>query len=128
MINGKAKIEYNSEDKIVFVTTHGKVQNADDTMHLFNEVTAICVLEYCKKILFDATLTKKLLSASELYKVAEYMTSKHIFVASLCIAYVIPAEISDDFSFFETVSINRGARMRSFTTVDEAKAWLLNED
>ena len=93
----KAIIEYNSEDKIVFVTTHGKVQNADDTMHLFNEVTAICVLKYCENILFDATLTKNLPSVSGLYKIAEHMTSKLILVASLRIAYVIPAEISDDF-------------------------------
>ena len=55
------------------------------------------------------------------------MTSKLILVASLRIAYVIPAEISDDFRFFETVATNRGARMRTFKTVDDAKEWLLNK-
>ncbi len=124
----RAKIEYNSEYEFILVKTRGKVPSVGDIISLFDEIVIMCELNNCNKILFDATLTKKLPSVSGLYKVVDWMTRKLVLVASLRIAYIISTEIDNDFRFFETASTNRGVRMRSFKTANDAKEWLLKKE
>ncbi|MDD2923357.1 MAG: hypothetical protein PHQ36_13820 [Anaerolineales bacterium] len=40
---------------------------------------------------------------------------------------IIPPKISEDFYFFETVTLNRGQNTKLFQDVEEAKKWLFEE-
>ena len=44
-----------------------------------------------------------------------------------CKRALVVKEIPSDFDFLETVFVNRGYRVKMFTSVDDARRWLLEE-
>lgn len=120
-------VTYNQEDGLIRMELQGKVDKA-----LVKELasrTAILAREHdCFLVLTDAREATTVLSTLEIFElpklIVEILSETGVEVNKFKRALVISSDI-DDFSFFETVSKNRGQNVSLFRNIDEARSWLL---
>ena len=73
----------------------------------------------------EATLELSFLELYEFPKIlSEIFASSGISAHKIKRAFVVAKDLKD-YSFFETVNVNRGYRHKMFEDIDEAKKWLL---
>jgi hypothetical protein len=102
-------------------------QNSAETVqHYMQDIVAECQNQQCFRVLIDEQLDGPRLDAIEIFSIASdgAMNTLGVFQA---IAYVDP-HMGDMADFAETVAVNRGMPVKSFSTIAEAEDWLLRQD
>lgn len=84
-----------------------------------------CKRTECYRVLIDERLEGPRLEAGDVFEVASSgaLSALGVFQA---IAHVDP-QMGDMADFAETVAINRGMPVKTFTNVEQARAWLLRQ-
>ncbi len=77
----------------------------------------------CLALLIDMREAKLTMSILEIYKIPQIMVIAG--VDPRCKRAVVASQITEDYRFFETVSVNSGQILKIFTDFDSAKRWLM---
>jgi hypothetical protein len=107
---------------IVEAVTSGNLTATD--MHTTRQkIAELCKTENLTKVLVDDRTITSLPSFEDLFQFgATFLESG--FPLYIKIAHVVNSEMMADNEFLETVAVNRGANIKTFQNLDEAKAWL----
>lgn len=118
----KMKAQFNEADRYISVETSGII-DLDAVSRVLKEMPTLIQRYGSKRILHDLRKADIQLDTSDIYftpqKIQEagYHDTKRAFLFS--------AENEQDFTFFETVSANRGQQVQVFTDESQALEWLL---
>ncbi len=118
--NSDYQISSSVNDGILEIIMTGKSTNAEHDK-ILKEVIALIDASSAKNMLVDIRNLMGRLSITETYERVRNYPS-HIY--STHIALVDIPENSDYQSFHETTAINAGMKLKIFTDIDAAKAWL----
>ncbi len=122
-------VTYNQEDGFIRMELQGKVDKAL-VKELASQTARIARKYECYLVLNDAREATSALSTLEIFDlpriIVEILTETGLEVQKFKRALVVSKAI-DDFTFFETVSQNRGQKVTLFRDFDEARSWLLGE-
>jgi hypothetical protein len=122
-------VTYSQEDGLIRIELQGKVDKA--LLKELASLTARIAREHdCYLVLNDAREATSGLSTLDIFDlpriIVQILTETGIEVHKFKRALVISNDV-DDFTFFETVSRNRGQTVTLFRNFDEAKLWLLGK-
>lgn len=92
-----------------------------------NEVRNECVARNCSRVLIEEHLEGPRLGVMDVFEVAAE-GSMRAPAQIIAMAYVDVNAGGDLMKFAETVAINRGLSVRVFSSVSDARGWLLGED
>lgn len=123
----KTFIKYDSKNNFIIVKVQGEA-SAKRMINDFNQVLILSEIENCKTVFIDATKLTKLPTMWKLHSVGRYFSKQALKLFKMRIAFAVSDEISNDFSFFNTVLVNRMVNFQTFKNVDDAKDWLLNKE
>lgn len=84
------------------------------------EVSALCKMAGCRKVLVVGPRFNSGLSTLDLFNLGERITELGLQVAVVPLRHASTADVR----FLEAVTLNRGCPMRFFASEQEAKAWL----
>jgi hypothetical protein len=98
--------------------------DADTVARYLNEVRRECIARQCFRVLIEERLEGPRLSTFPVYKVASEGSERARGLLH-AVAYVDVNAEGHLMEFAETVAVNRGLPMAIFTTVSEAREWLL---
>lgn len=102
----------------------------DEAGEIISELLQAVKENNCPLILSDYRQATMDLSVAEIYllpnKIAEKASSMELSGHKIKRA-LVAEEGSQNFHFFETVTVNRGQPTKLFSTMDEAKKWLLQK-
>lgn len=123
-------VVYDAEKKLIVIEVRERIDKslirkiALDVSHFSKE-------HNCHLVLNDARESSLDLSTVEIYDlpklIVEILQETGIEVHKFKRALVVSKGV-DDFTFFETVSQNRGQNVTLFRNIDEAISWLLNKE
>jgi hypothetical protein len=122
-------VQYDAEAGLITIEITGRI-NIPLVRKLGPEVVRIAQEHHCFLVLNDAREATPSFITMELYDLpkiiqeiaAESATQVYRFKRALVVSKDI-----DDFTFFETVSRNRGQNVMLFRDVDAARKWLLGK-
>ncbi len=119
-------VRYDAEAGLIILSIQGTIDSST-IRKVVSEVIRISEEHKCLLILSDLRDATAGLSTVDIYNLPR-MLSKMLSVEGLQIhnfrrAVVVAADM-DDFSFFETTSVNRAQNVKVFRDMDEAKKWL----
>ena len=122
-------VTYNQEDGFIRMEIRGKVDKA--VVKELASQTALIAKKYdCYLVLNDAREATSGLSTLEIFDlprvIVEILTETGLDVHKFKRVLVVSNDV-DDFTFFETVSRNRGQKVTLFRNTDEARSWLLGK-
>jgi len=117
-------IEYDiiDESDLLRVVTRGCDDGLPEAMAYVESIHRVVNRSACKKILIDETNFITSLSTTELYRLAEVVAE--ITEPGEKLAFCCQPSSVADMQFWETILLNRGRRVRFFTSVKEGEAWL----
>jgi len=122
-------IRYNSALGIIETQCQGVV-TIDEIREICSEVNQLAREHNCFMTLGDYREAKVNLTTFEIFQlpklVAEISAPFGLCAAEFKRAFVFRSD-TDDFRFFETVTLNSGQNARLFQTADEARKWLVEE-
>jgi hypothetical protein len=98
--------------------------DADTVARYLNEVRRECIARQCFRLLIEEHLEGPRLSTFPVYKVASEGSERARGLLH-AVAYVDANAEGHLMEFAETVAVNRGLPLAVFTTVNEAREWLL---
>ena len=102
-------------------------QNSADTIVRYvDEINRECAARKCFSILIEERLDGPRLSIMEVFELVRNVSSKYEWVFK-AIAYVDVKAEGDSMKFAEDACVNRSLPMAVFSTVANAKKWLLNK-
>jgi len=120
-------IKYNSEIHIVEIKIQGDLV-LKEAREIFSELAQFIKEENCFLILTDLRESTMKLSTVDIYDLpkilSDILASSEIDANILKRAFVV-AKNSENYSFHENVTNNRGQINKMFEDIDEAKKWLL---
>src|SRR5262245_22507188 len=101
----------------------------ESAKHAFAEMLGAIVQHRAEKVLVDGRLVHGTPEVMERFYYGEFAANETGRLArqhkiSPRFAYVIRAPLRDPQRFGETVAVNRGMRVRTFETLEEASEWL----
>lgn len=122
-------VTYNQEDGFIRIEIQGKMDKA--LVKKLASLTARIAREHdCYLILSDAREATSALSTLDIYDlpriIVQILTETGLEVHKFKRVLVVSNDV-DDFTFFETVSRNRGQNVTLFRNIDEARSWLLGK-
>jgi hypothetical protein len=122
-------VTYNQEDGFIRMELQGKVDKAL-VKELASQTARIARKYECYLVLNDAREATSGLSTLEIFDlpriIVEILTETGLEVHKFKRVLVVSKDV-DDFTFFETVSQNRGQKVTLFRNFDEARSWLLGK-
>jgi hypothetical protein len=98
----------------------------ENVMRYLAEIRAECIARGCFRVLVEERLEGPRVGAMDAFQIASEGSSKATGRYQ-AFAYVDVNADSDLMRFAETVAVNRGLPVTIFSTVADAKNWLLNE-
>jgi hypothetical protein len=122
-------VVYEAEKQLIVIEMTGRI---DKTLikQLASQVAYFSKERNCFLVLNDAREATVSLTTVEIYDlpkvIMEILSATGIEVRKFRRALVVSNGI-DDFTFFETVSQNRGQNVTLFRSIDEAISWLLEK-
>jgi len=117
------KIRVNREHKLIHVILSGKM-SIDVALQLTTDAARLANKHGFKRILFDIRKFETHPTITQIFDMAA-TAEKRGLKREYKRATVISKEAqSQDFHFFEDVSVNRGYNVASFTDIDKAIEWL----
>ena len=122
-------VNYNSEMHIVEIKVQGDF-SLKEAREIFSESAKVTKEKNCYLIFTDLLEATMKLSVTEIYDLPKILLDilalSEINANKLKRAFVV-AKNSKDYSFHETVSNNRGQRIKAFEDIDKARGWLLEK-
>ena len=125
-------VSYLAKEGYVLATFDGAV--TAEFIELFNrQIMPVSLASHCYNILVDYRKVSMRLRSFEIMKaddvVIELFESNGIPIYLMRRAIVTSkdSKFTDNFSFLENVTENRGLSVRAFTDMDEATKWLIEE-
>ncbi|MCP4143139.1 MAG: hypothetical protein GY755_23105 [Chloroflexi bacterium] len=123
-------IAYNAEEKIIDIKFEGDL-TWSEVKKVISETMQYAKEENCFLILNDMREATMKLSTLEIYNLpqnmSEMLASSGLHVHKFKRAFVAAKDLKD-YSFFETVTLNRGQFAKMFFDIREAKKWLLENN
>ncbi|MFN8414116.1 MAG: hypothetical protein U0Z26_17180 [Anaerolineales bacterium] len=123
------KIAYNSQEKYIEMKVWGSLL-MDEAKDIISEMIQVSKQNNCLLILGDYREATMDLSVVEIYKlptkISEAAAASKISEFKIKRALVADKN-SENFYFFETVTLNRGQSIKLFSDMDEAKEWLFKD-
>lgn len=122
-------ISYNADLAICEIVVNG-IYNDHLDVEIRSAAQEIILKHDCYRLIIDCraaelqTSTLSLLSSPD--EIKEILSTMEIPAFRLKRAFVVSRDL-DDYSFIETVSVNRGLQVRIFQDMDEAVIWLGSE-
>lgn len=119
-------IAYNKEESIIEVKITGKLDH--EILKDFSaELTMVVKENNCYRMITDYREALLDFSTLDIFKMPQFLsdvaTTSGLELYKLKRA-LVTSEHWKDFSFYETVSVNRGYNTKVFKDVDEARQWL----
>ena len=103
-------------------------QNSADTiLRYVDEINRECVARKCFRILIEERIDGPRLSIMDVFELVQNVSSKYVGVFK-AIAYVDVNAKDDSMKFAENACVNRSLPLAVFSTVANAKKWLMKED
>jgi hypothetical protein len=98
----------------------------ENVLRYFEEIHRECTARNCFRILIEESLDGPRLNVIKVLELVSEESNKSggLFEA---IAYVDVNAMGDSMKFIENVAVNRGLPVKVFSTVANAKKWLLNK-
>jgi len=122
-------ITYNPKAQIIETKTQGGI-NLKESEEIISEVLQAIRKHNCFFILSDYRESTLDLSTLEIYDIPKRVSAKTTLsgISEHKLKRAIIAEReSENFRFFETVTLNSGQQIKLFDNSDEAKKWLLEK-
>lgn len=122
-ITSQAKRDY------LFIETKAVLETTEDLINQSQRVFEEISKQHLKRILIDEPETKfpkDLVPYFDLVK--NYIEEFPPEISQLKIAIVIAKEYIEIVNSWETICVSRGLNYCAFTSIQEAKKWLLNQD
>jgi hypothetical protein len=121
---------YNSELHLVESQLQGDM-TVGEAEEIVTEIAKIAKEKDCQSIYIDFRNVSQKLSILEMYRLPD--RTKNIFAAFgmnilLYKRANVVAKDLDDYIFHENVMVNRGQNEKVFTDIDQAKAWLMENN
>jgi hypothetical protein len=122
-------VVYDAEKRLIVIEIRGRIDKAL-VQNLASQVAGFSKEHNCFHVLNDAREATIFLSTLEIYSlprtIMEILSATGVDVRKFKRALVFSKNV-DDFTFFETVSRNRGQNVKLFRNIDEAVSWLLKK-
>ncbi len=109
--------------QLIHVKSSGDI-TSEDFKETLDAILKIREVEGLVKVFVDATTVASYPSTISIF---EFGSEAAETLKGIQLAIVVSSESRDDSQFFETVTRNRGARVRAFDSRDAALAWLTKE-
>ena len=119
------RITLEPHPEYLHVTVTGR-NSAENVAAYLKDVIEECRRSECYRVLIDERLEGPRLEASDVFEIASTGAIRALGIFQ-AVAYVDP-KMGDMADFAETVAINRGMPVKTFTSVDQARAWLLRQE
>lgn len=121
---------YNSELHMVESNLQGDM-TIGEVEHIITEIAKIAKEKDCRSIFIDFREVSQKLSVVEIYRLPD--RTRNVFAAFdmnilLYKRANVVAKDLDDYIFHENVMVNRGQNEKMFTNIDQAKAWLMENN
>ena len=122
-------IIYNSEERVIEIKVQGDL-SLNEVKEIMTEAAQAAKAQNFFLVLNDMREAKPNLSMLEIYQLPKILTD--IFASFELNAYklkraLVAANDLKDYSFFETVSLNRSQHVKYFLDMDEASKWLFEK-
>ena len=117
------EVHYDSESDIVCASASGDM-DAKQIEIFAVEVRRVSTEHKCRRLLNDLRQITSKLSVADIYEIPDMLLKKG--APRIKRAMVVSGDL-EQFRFFETVSQNRGQRVKIFRDIEEAKQWLLED-
>lgn len=114
------KIRY--QDGKLKVTTKGTDENLEEVLQYTNAIIEAAFKHQSRLILCDERELVYKLTTLDTYKLAEFVSSYSSHIAKIVI--VCNPRCLPEGKFYETVTTNRGLKVRVTTDIEEAEKWL----
>ncbi len=114
------KIRY--RDGILKVTTKGADENLEEVLQYTNAIIEAAFKHQSRLILCDERELEYKLTTLDTYKLAEFASTYSNHIAKIVI--VCNPRCLPEGKFYETVTTNRGLKVRVTTDIEEAEKWL----
>lgn len=114
------KIKYHNG--ILKITTKGTDENLEEVFEYANAIIESAFKHQSRLILCDERELEYKLTTLDTYKLAEYASSYSNHIVKIVI--VCNPQCLPEGKFYETVTTNRGLKVRVTTDIDEAEKWL----
>jgi hypothetical protein len=112
------------EGDVLWVTASGS-RSKPTILSMAEEIAAACAQQGLRKVLIDVRALEGTLATIDSYEIiSEWFPYIREKAAISHCAIVDRPEIVGGYSFFETVAVNRGYRIRLFSSPEEGLAWL----
>jgi hypothetical protein len=115
------QVRYDAENKIVIATIHGLVSPIT-CVPVDLKTVEVAEENHTYRLLSDLRQADLLGGTLDIYELPKVLSSKGL-VLKYAHALLVD-HLCDELKFFETVSINRGYRVRVFMSYEKAVAWL----
>ena len=119
------RISFERHPEYLHATITG-ANTAENVAGYLSDIIDECRRTECYRILVDEQLTGPRLEASDVFEIASTGAIKALGIFQ-AVAYVDP-QMGDMADFAETVAINRGMPVKIFTSVEQARKWLLRQE
>ena len=121
------KIEFVKEDGILHLKAEG-VMNIDLIKQMSSQAIGYAVEYGTNKYLVDLRKMVPEVSTMNIHDLPKILRDFGLTLRSrIAVLFSPSSEKKEDFSFFETVSLNRGLQVRLFMDPDEALQWLKDD-
>lgn len=110
---------------LLCVRAWGRDDSLEDVKRYGVAVLEKARLQNCTRILCDERELEYAIGTLDTYEYARFLAQKAPRVGR--VAIVCRPEQIENGEFWETVAVNRGLKVRMYTDIDEARAWLLGE-
>ena len=122
-------VQYDAEAGLITASAQGAIDM--QTLTAFVHAIVSALKEHnCRLVLNDVREVTVLLSTVQIYDlpdmIVELASAEGLEALEIKRALVAAGDLSD-FSFFETVSLNRMHNIKIFRDMDKARAWLLEK-
>ena len=98
----------------------------ENVLRYFEEIHRECTARNCFRILIEENLDGPRLNVITVLELVSNKSSKNRGLYE-AIAYIDVNAVGDSMKFIENVAVNRGLHVKVFSTVANAKKWLLNK-
>jgi len=110
------------DGSLLKVTASGFDESYEQALSYLQAIVDAALLHKSSRILCDERNLDYRISTLDTYELGEFASKYAGYV--MRIAIVCNAASLEDGKFYETVSVNRGLRIRVMTDMDEAIAWI----
>lgn len=104
------------------VTASGFDENYNQVLEYIQEIVGAALKNKSSRILCDERSLDYRISTLDTYELGEFASKYASYI--MRIAVVCHPSSLEDGKFYETVSVNRGLRIRVMTDMEEAIAWI----